>query len=282
MKKIITILASCIILAFVLSLFSNNSADKNTPASEDNPSGITFRAKISAGKNTPISKDIPPETISTVETSADKSEKLKDREPSNPITPDDSSLTTEEFEQLSEEDQDKIIEEFVTDFWEDELSVSEETTPEQTAPEEKHISLDIFARPYMRTITEREFWQLSPEDQKKAMAETIESCRENRAYIKDIIAQAQDRTFNNDYMRAEAYLISGLETGREICANKDGLLITRVVGITCQKAALNEMVKLYTKVGDYSKVQTAQGQLQDIEMEMNEMRETAKEFTAKE
>ncbi len=278
MKKIITILASCIILAFVLFLFSNNSADKNTPASEDNPSGITFsRAKISTDKNTPISEDIPPETISTVETSADKSEKLTDREPSNPITPDDSSLTTEEFEQLSEEDQDKIIEEFVTDFWEDELSVSEETSPE-----EKHISLDIFARPYMRTITEREFWQLSPEDQEKAMAETIESCRENRAYIKDIIAQAQDSISNNDNMRAEAYLISGLDTGRELCANKDGLLITRVVGISCQKAALNEMVKLYTKVGDYSKVQAAQGQLQDIEIEMNEMRETAKEFTPKE
>jgi len=277
MKKIIAILASCIILALGLSLFSNNSADKNTPASEDNPSGITFRAKISTDKNTPISKDIPPETISTVETSADKSEKLTDREPSNPITPDDSSLTTEEFEQLSEEDQDKIIEEFVTDFWEDELSVSEET-----APEENHISLDIFARPYMHTITEREFWQLSPEDQKKAMAETIESCRENRAYIKDIIAQAQDSISNNDNMRAEAYLISGLDTGRELCANKNGLLITRVVGIACQKAALNEMVKLYTKVGDYSKVQAAQGQLQDIEMEMNEMRETAKEFTPKE
>lgn len=277
MKKIITILASCIILAFVLSLFSNNSADKNTPASEDNPSNTTYRAKISTDKNTPISKDIPPETTSKVETSADKSEKFTDREPSNPITPDDSSLTTEEFEKLSEEDQDKIIEEFVEDFWEDELSVSEET-----APEEKHISLDIFAHPYMRTITEREFWQLSPEDQKKAMAETIESCRENRAYIKDIIAQAQDGISNNDYMRAEAYLISGLETGRELCANKDGMLITRVVGIACQKAALNEMVKLYTKVGDYSKVQAAQGQLQDIEIEMNEMRETAKEFTPKE
>ena len=277
MKKIIIILASCIILAFVLSLFSNNSADKNTPASEDNPSGITFRAKISTDKNTPISEDIPSETTSKVETSADKSEKLTDTEPSNPITPDDSSLTTEEFEQLSEDDQDKIIEEFVEDFWEDELSVSE-----QTAPEEKRISLDIFARPYMRTLTEREFWKLSPEDQKKAMAETIESCRENRAYIKDIIAQAQDSISNNDNMRAEAYLISGLDTGRELCANKNGMLITRVVGIACQKDALNEMVKLYTKVGDYSKVQAAQGQLQDIEIEMNEMRETAQEFPAKE
>lgn len=277
MKKIITILASCIILAFVLSLFSNNSADKNTPASEGNPSGITFRAKISTDKNTPISKDIPPQTTSKVETSADKSEKLTDREPSNPITPDDSSLTTEEFEQLSKEDQDKIIEEFVEDFWEDELSVSE-----QTAPEEKRISLDIFARPYMRTLTEREFWKLSPEDQKKAMAETIESCRENRAYIKDIIAQAQDSISNNDNMRAEAYLISGLDTGRELCANKNGMLISRVVGIACQKDALNEMVTLYTKVGDYSKVQATQGQLQDIEIEMNEMRETAQEFTPKE
>ena len=85
---------------------------------------------------------------------------------------------------------------------------------------------------------------------------------------------------NNDNLSTEANLIYGLEVGRELSANKDGMIITRLVGIACEKAALNEMVKLYTKAGDFSKVQIVQGQLQDIEIEVDELRKTAIEAEA--
>lgn len=93
----------------------------------------------------------------------------------------------------------------------------------------------------------------------------------------DVVAQAQAGRASQDYARAEAYLISGLERGRELSADKDGLFITRVVGIACQKAAFNEMVGLYTELGDDTRVRTAQGHLQDLEAEMNEMREAARQ-----
>ena len=68
--------------------------------------------------------------------------------------------------------------------------------------------------------------------------------------------------------------------GRELNANKDGLIITRLAGIASEKVALNEMVKLYTKAGDFSKVQVVQEQLQDIEVEVDELRKTAIEAEA--
>jgi hypothetical protein len=85
---------------------------------------------------------------------------------------------------------------------------------------------------------------------------------------------------NNDYLSTEADLIYGLEVGRELNANKDGLIITRLAGIASEKVALNEMVKLYTKAGDFSKAQVVQEQLQDIELEVDELRRTAIEAEA--
>jgi len=52
------------------------------------------------------------------------------------------------------------------------------------------------------------------------------------------------------------------------------------MGIACEKVALNEMVTLYTKTRDFSKVQIAQEQLRDIEMEVEDIKNTAKEFEA--
>jgi len=251
MKNIAAILAGCIVLTIVLFLIFNNPSDKDTP----------------------ISKSIPPETTSTARISADKSEQLPDKRPSKPTTPDGSSITKEQFKQLSREDQDKMVEEFVDGFWKAELAVSDETIPER-----KYLSLDVFSSPYMQTINEREYWRLSPEDRETAIVEVMDSCRQYRIHIKDVIAQAKASISDNDYIRAEAHLISGLERGRELSANKEGLLITRLVGIACQKASLKEMERLYTSMADHSKVQMVQGKLQDIEIEVAEIRETAQEF----
>ena len=251
MKKITAILAGCIVLTIVLFLIFNSPSDKNTPTSESIPSETTSTAAIPAGK----------------------SGRSPDRTPSKPTTPDYVSITKEQFEQLSREEQDKIIEEFASEFWKAELAVSDEAIPER-----KYLSLDVFSNPYMQTINEREFWQLSPEDQETAIVEVMDSCRQYRTHILDVIAQAQAYASNNDYARAEAHLISGLERGRALSANKEGLIITRLVGIACQKASLKEMERLYTSMADHSKVQMAQRQLQDLEIEVAEIRETVQEF----
>jgi len=251
MKKITAILAGCIVLTIGIFLIFNNPSDKNKPTSES----------------------IPSETTSTAAVPAGKSGRSPDRTPSKLTAPDDASITKEQFEQLSREEQGKIVEEFVSEFWKAELAVSE-----QAIPERKYLSLDVFSSPYMQTINEREFWQLSPEDRETAIVEVMDSCRQYRIHIKDVIAQAQACISNNDYARAEAYLISGLERGRALSANKEGLLITRLVGIACQKATLKEMERLYTSMSAHSKVQMAQGKLQDLDIEVAEIRETVQEF----
>lgn len=196
-------------------------------------------------------------------------------EPPGSATGDGLSLTQEEFDQLSRERQDKMLEEFVLDFWERELGLSDDTKQK-----EEGLSLEIFNRPYMQTLTEREFAQLSPEYQEEAIAEIMENCRQVRSYVMDVIAEAESRMADKDYANAEAYFVYSLEIGRELSVNREGLVITRLVGIACEKVALNGLVKLYTETGDDSKVQMAREQLSEIESEVEEIRNTARQFEA--
>jgi hypothetical protein len=93
----------------------------------------------------------------------------------------------------------------------------------------------------MSSVSGGQFQKLSPQDQEKVMAEIMESCRQTRSRLKDTIAQAQACAAGNDHRRAEACPISALERGRELCTNGEGMLLTHLVGIACQKSALNEM-----------------------------------------
>lgn len=251
MKKtaVILIVLALLVAGIFFMLFSNSSG-QDTPMPETTQ---TPPAKIEVSQEAPLELQVAETTESPAE--------------------DDFPITKEQFESLPIVEQQEILEEFVADFWQDELA-----PVEIAAPEKKYLSLDIFNRPYMQTITEREFSQLSPEDQEKAIAETTETCREIRVHILDVIAQAKERMAQNDFLSTEANLIYGLEIGRELSRNKDGMFITRLVGIACERAALNEMVNLYTKAGDFSKVQIVQDQLRDIEMEVEDIKNTAKEF----
>jgi hypothetical protein len=255
MKKIAVIAAVCAVLVTGLFLLYGNSSGQHTATPEPEPAQPLSPAKVEISQEAPV--------------------ELQVAEPTEPAAVGNFPITKEQFESLPQAEQQEIFKEFVADFWQEELIPAE-----APAPAKKYISLDIFGRPYMQTITEREFFQLSPEDQEKAMAETTAICREIRVHIQDVIAWAQQSMANNDYLSTEAHLIYGLGVGRELSANKDGMFIARLVGIACAKLALNEMEKLYTKTGDFSKVQIVQEQLRNIEMEFEDIRNTAKEFEA--
>ena len=113
--------------------------------------------------------------------------------------------------------------------------------------------------------------KLSPEDRERADAEIQENCREIRSYVLDVAAEAESLIADKDYVSAEAYLVHILEMGRELGANKEGLLLKRAMGISCRGRALNGLVKLYTQTGDNSRVRMARKQLSENEEEIKEI-----------
>ena len=252
MKKTAVIFAGCVVLISGLFLLFGNSSDQDTPIPESPPSQSP--AKVEISQEAPI--------------------ELPFADPTEPATDDDFPITKEQFESLSQTDQNEILEEYVLDFWEKELGL-----PETTA-EEKSLSLEIFNRPYMRTLTEREYLQLSPDDREKADAEIGENCREIRSYVLNVVAEAESIMADKDYVNAEAHLVYILEMGRELGVNKDGMLLTRLVGTACRRRAFNGMVKLYTQTGDNSRVQMAREQLSGIEKEVKEIAKAVQQSEA--
>ena len=178
-----------------------------------------------------------------------------------------SQITKEQFEQLSPQEQDKAVEQFIARYWRGELGLVEEP-----AQQRQYLSLDVFSSPYMFTIKEAEFRELSAEDQERAMVEVGALCRQYRDEYRDLAARARESIANNDYLRAEASLISGLERARELTADKEGLLITQLVGIACQTFCLDEMERLYVKTSEPSKLARTRWRLDQLEAEKEEMR----------
>jgi hypothetical protein len=247
MKKTTGVSIGIVILALGLFLLLNNAPDKNSSVIESEPS----------------EREVSPDKLLTKHKSASK-----------PTAPDDSSTSEDESQQLSQEEQDILMDEFIITFWE-ELGLAD-----NASLEEKRLSLGIFDRPYMKTITEREFHQLSKEDQEKAIAEVMDTAKKTRMFVMDVIAEAKSCITNKDYTRAEACLMYGLEVGRELSANKEGLFITRLVGIACEKESLKELVNLYTQTGDDTGVQRSKEYLSQLDTEVEELREAAKQLEA--
>jgi len=221
----------------------------------------------STGEDSPTPKPAPLPVEAT--------RKIDGNEQSESVIGDYSSFTQDEFDQLSQEQQDKMLEEFVLDFWEKEPGLAE------TDAEENYLSLEIFARPYMRKITEREYLQLSPEDRERADAVIEEEMREIGSYYKGLADEAKSLMADKDYVTAEAYLVNLLEMGRELGANKQGLVFTRAVAGGGRMRALRDLVKLYTLTGNNSGVQMAQEQLLEEEEEREEIRKAAHQRDAK-
>jgi len=251
MKMVAAIVAACIVAVLGVLFLSNHSSHGKPPVSTQMPSDVP-----ALGHSSKLSSEPPQDA----------------RQRDAPVA-EGRSLTTEQFERLPAQEQNKAIESFVAAFWK-----RESAGPQAADPQERqYLSLDIFNRSYMRTVTEKELSQLSPQDHETVMAETLDSCRQSRDYVKDVVAQAQIGLANRDPLRAEAYLISALETGRELNAKKDGLVIARLTGISCQAIVLKEMVSLYTSTGDSAKLGAAQQQLRDLQAETNEIRSAARQ-----
>jgi hypothetical protein len=248
MKKTTVVLACFIIVVLGCFLLVYNALDKDSS----------------------IIKTISPRS----ETSADQQE-IKDNLPSDREILSTISIRQEKFKELPQKQQDEMMEEFVKDFWEKELIISDETNAE-----EKSLSLEIFNRPYLLTLTEREFLQLSPEDQEKAMAEVGENCQEIRSFVLDVVAEIDSLLADKDYVKAEAHLLYVLEMGRELTINKEGMALTRLVGISCENRAWDGLIKLYTQTGDNSMIQIAREQMSENQKEIKEIAEMVQQSEA--
>jgi len=141
----------------------------------------------------------------------------------------------------------------------------------ETPSQEPQMTLDQFDRPYTMTMTEAGFAQLSPEDKSIAISEIAETLRQARRDASDTYAQADADMARGDYYSAEATLVSECQRTDQFNANKEGLYLTRIIGVSYQQRTLKRLETLYTRTGNHRKRQTTQQRWQDLEAQKRQM-----------
>ncbi len=128
-------------------------------------------------------------------------------------------------------------------------------------------TIEFSDKPYVFTITEKEYVSLKPKDQTQVMNEIMSTASTFRKIARHVQAMAQTAISAKDYEKAERYFEAVLQLGKLLTRDADNMLIVRLVGIAVQKLALKEMVGLYTKTNNQVKVEAAENQLQALKTE---------------
>lgn len=146
--------------------------------------------------------------------------------------------------------------------------------PEQSPPldaQESGLTLDQFERPYTMTLTEEGFAQLTAADRSVAIDEIATALRQARSEASNSYAQADADIAFGDYGNAEIILLSEVERLGEFNANKEGLYLTRIMGISLQQTALTKLETLYSRTGNHARLKMTQQQWQNLEWQKRQM-----------
>jgi len=120
---------------------------------------------------------------------------------------------------------------------------------------------------YFFYLKEKEFAQLKLDEQQKVRQELVNMSNQVRDLCLKIWEDAQTAISNQQYEKAEKYLITTLEFGRLINRDPEITLNVKMIGYAIQQKTLSEMVKLYTTTGETEKQQQAQENLDKISVE---------------
>jgi len=234
MNKTAAIAAACVALALIWALRPGTPSGKATTAQ----GGASSMLTLASG----ISRPSP---------GAFQSE----REVAEPAS-DSLPCISEESEQQAGDEPESQAEAFWT-------LLSEPTPlPETQAP---GMTLEQFDRPYVMTMTEAGFAQLSPTEKSAAIDEIIPVLHQARQNARDTCARAEAQIAAGNYDNAENELLSECERLGEFNANREGLYLTRIMGIHCQQTTLKKLETLYTRTGNRPRLQVTQQQWHDLE-----------------
>lgn len=135
--------------------------------------------------------------------------------------------------------------------------------------------IEFGKKPYIFSITEKGYISLKAEDQERAMEEIMAMAADSRGIVYKVLNLGQSALATREYDEAERCFEAGLQFGRLLAHNPDGMIIVRLVGIAVEKKTLNEMISLYTTINDKEKLRAAEQQLWAAEAEGDRIKKKA-------
>ncbi len=140
--------------------------------------------------------------------------------------------------------------------------------------------IEFGKKPYIFSMTEQGHISLKSEDQKSVTDDVWKDCGAVKDMGYEVVRLGQEAVLNRDYAKAERYLESGLQLGKLLTRNPDGMVIVRLVGMSVKKKTLTAMIDLYTATNNKEKLQSVNEQLKAVNAEIEEVKNKAKAMTS--
>jgi outer membrane lipoprotein-sorting protein len=133
---------------------------------------------------------------------------------------------------------------------------------------------------YIFSMTEQSCLSLKSEEQKQVNEDINKVLVPVREMSHEVLRLGQEAVYNRDYVKAEQYFNSGLQLGKLLTRNPDGIIIVRLVGLAIEKRILPAMINLYTTINSREKLQSDNEQLQAANAEAEEIKNKARAITS--
>jgi outer membrane lipoprotein-sorting protein len=137
-------------------------------------------------------------------------------------------------------------------------------------------TIEFADKPYVFTITEKEYVSLKPEYQEQVMEEVMATGATIREIVRELWALGSATVSDGNYEEAERHFEAALELGKLLTHDPELMLITRLVGIAVERKTLNEMISLYKVTNEQKKLQAAEKELQAMETELEKIKKKAR------
>lgn len=122
-------------------------------------------------------------------------------------------------------------------------------------------------RPYFFGFTEKGYIALKAEDQQRVIQEVMATTATLKNIVKEAVERGKAAGAGQDYAGAAQYFEAAFRLGKLAAGNPEGMVIARLTGIAMEKAALTELVELYTAANDAAKLRAAQERLRAAQAE---------------
>lgn len=133
-------------------------------------------------------------------------------------------------------------------------------------------TIEFSEKPYIFTITEKEYVSLKPEDGRQVMTEVLATSRTIVEIVREVLPLGQKAMSAQDYDKAERYLGPALQMGRLLMRDPDSTIHARTLGISVERKALEKMISLYTATNQQEKLSAAKKEMQAMIAEMDKIK----------
>jgi len=133
-------------------------------------------------------------------------------------------------------------------------------------------TIEFSEKPYLFTITEKEYVSLKPQHQRQVMTEVMATSSAIREITREVLTLGQKAMSAQDYENAERYFEAALQLGKLLTRDPDSMLIVRLVGIAVERKALEKLISLYTATNQQEKLSAAEKEMQAMIAEMDKIK----------